>query len=93
MRDLSKIKFNVFLDDVEQELGILILQRPGNERQLAQDNTTFTESSRDFSRALSCQDCTWPSLFLCQSKANIRSTDDKYPGARTAKMIPSLRPA
>lgn len=56
-------KFNIFLDDIEQELGILILQRPENERQLAQDNTNLTESSRDFSRALSCQDCTAPSIF------------------------------
>jgi ubiquitin carboxyl-terminal hydrolase 25 len=57
-------KYNIFLDDVVQELSILILQRPENERQLAQDNTTFTESSRDFSRALSCQDCTPLSLLL-----------------------------
>lgn len=53
---------NVFLDDIEQELGVLILQRPENERQFAQDNTTFKESSRDFSLALSCQDCTSPPL-------------------------------
>jgi ubiquitin carboxyl-terminal hydrolase 25 len=63
-------KPNIFLDDIEQELGILILQRPGNERELAQDNTTFTESSRDFSRALSCQDCMSPSLFSAGERAN-----------------------
>lgn len=50
-------KSNVFIDDIEQELTILILQRPENERQLAQDNTSFAEASRDFARALSCQDC------------------------------------
>src|SRR5271169_2786152 len=58
---------NVFLDDIEQELGVLILQRPENERQFAQDNTAFKESSRDFSRALSCQDCTSPPLLLSPS--------------------------
>jgi hypothetical protein len=52
---------NVFFDDIEQELGILILQRPENERLLAQDNPTVKESSRDFSRVLGCQDCTSPS--------------------------------
>lgn len=65
-------KSNIFLDDIEQELGILILQRPENERQLAQDNTTFTESSRDFSRTLSCQDCTSPSLFSVSERADFQ---------------------
>jgi hypothetical protein len=59
-------KTNIFLDDIQQELGILILQRPQNERQLAQENASFTESSRDFSRALGCQDCTAPSLLPCR---------------------------
>ena len=48
---------NIFLDDVEQELSILILQRPENERQLAQDTTTLANAHRAFSRALGCQDC------------------------------------
>src|SRR5271155_4225658 len=83
---------NVFLDDIEQELGVLILQRPENERQFAQDNTTFKESSRDFSRALSCQDCTSPPLLLSQLSTNAQlATDAKCPSARTAKMIPRLR--
>jgi ubiquitin carboxyl-terminal hydrolase 25/28 len=59
-------KTNIFLDDIQQELSILILQRPQNERLLAQENASLTESFRDFSRALGCQDCTAPSLLPCR---------------------------
>ena len=55
---------NTFLDDIEQELSILILQRPENERQLAQDSTTLINAHREFSRALGCQDCEYCALQL-----------------------------
>ena len=69
-------ELNVFLDDIEKEISILILQRPQSERQLAQDNTSFTDSSRDFSRALSCQDCKSPLMFLNQPETypSVRQT-------------------
>ena len=48
---------NLFLDDVEQELSILMLQRPAQERQLAQDNTSLPGWYHEVCRSLSCQAC------------------------------------
>jgi len=52
---------NLFLDNVEHELNALIVSRPSEERQQAQDNTTLMPAERELARALGCQDC---KLFL-----------------------------
>ena len=48
---------NVFLDDVEQEICSLILQRPRNEREQVQDITQLEDSSREIARIFGSQDC------------------------------------
>jgi len=48
---------NIFLDNAEHELSILILQMPSEERPLP-DGSEVPNGYRDFSRALGCQDCT-----------------------------------
>lgn len=57
---------NIFLDDIEQELNVLILQRPDDELKLAQDHTVLSDSSNDLARALSCQNCMPFACLLCQ---------------------------
>ena len=48
---------NIFMDDVDHELSVLISQRPKEERAPGQDGPIFKSADNDFARSLGCQDC------------------------------------
>ena len=46
------------MDDVDHEIGVLISQRPKEERAPGQDAPILKSADIDFARSLGCQDCT-----------------------------------
>ena len=46
------------MDDVDHEIGVLISQRPKEERAPGQEAPILKSADIDFARLLGCQDCT-----------------------------------
>ena len=90
---------NIFRDDVDHELSVLISQRPKEERAPGQDGPIFKSADNDFARSLGCQDCKSQSIkhglsqdHVMYDTVNINMpADDKAPFARTTLVTPANR--
>lgn len=76
---------NVFLDNVEAELDVLVAARPQEERDTIQDNTLLEPAMVAMSRVLSCQSCSSTCLRKRYLLLLTPFEDDLDPTSRTRK--------